>query len=64
MNTFVYSMVGLLIGVLTASTMAVDNEQVGMGVWLAVVVLFTLTGALTGKGEELVDNVKGSKGNE
>jgi hypothetical protein len=58
MNTFLYGAVGLVIGVLTASTMAADNEQVGTGIWLAVVVLFTLTGALTGKGEELADNVK------
>jgi hypothetical protein len=58
MNTFVYGAVGLVIGVLTASTMATDNTQVTPIVWLGVVVLFTVAGALTGKFEELADNVK------
>jgi len=58
MNTFVYNMVGLLIGVLTASTMSIDNSNVTPVIWLGVVALFTLAGALTGKAEELADNVK------
>jgi uncharacterized membrane protein AbrB (regulator of aidB expression) len=58
MNTFVYSMVGLLIGVLTASTMSIDNSNVTPIIYLSVIIVFTLAGALTGKAEELADNVK------
>jgi uncharacterized protein YacL len=58
MNTFVYGAVGLVIGLLTAPTMSTDNTQLTPFVWLGVVVLFTVAGALTGKIEELVAEYK------
>jgi uncharacterized membrane protein AbrB (regulator of aidB expression) len=59
MNTFIYSMVGLLIGVLTASTMSIDNSNVTPVIYLSVIIVFTLAGALTGKAEYNSDQYKG-----